>query len=242
MRADDAEAEAPWILWPLERLTATTFRPLREASVAEGFHFLERLELEWRTGENRFQKPDELLLGWWRFGQLAAIGGVNRVGDGRFRLRRFYVMPAWRRQGVGRMMLAFLIQQVAGRGGGQIELRTDTDGGAAFYESMGFSRVAETGVTHAMDCEPMDQRPPLGCTEQWTCHAGGPGEPQLVFICERIIDDPMRLSRSEWVELFCITTLARRRMGWLVESVESDLIWRVGDSGYRLESPAVANA
>lgn len=238
MRESSPEAEIPWVLWPIHQLEPTTLRPLRDAAAREGFRFLERLQDDWLAGRNRFDEPGECLLGWWHHGRLGAVGGVNRMAPGHYRLRRLYVAPRWRRQGVGRMLVAVLLAHVAAKGDGRVVLRTDTAEGAAFNERLGFTRLAEhPDATHLRELPGTEEAAAVGCTEHWTCVAGRLGEARFRFLADRRIDDPMHLQHSEWVELFGISTLARQ---WLARHPELDdleFAWRpVAAGGYALES------
>ncbi|MDB5528963.1 MAG: GCN5-related N-acetyltransferase [Devosia sp.] len=107
-----------------------------------------RLEENWRSGANRFDRPGELILGAWRDGRMLGICGRNidpydgtaRAG----RVRHLYVDPAGRRQGIGRMLIDAISE-------GAAEyfdyLNTNAPEGAfAFYEQLGFAR--QPGVEH----------------------------------------------------------------------------------------------
>jgi GNAT superfamily N-acetyltransferase len=134
-------------LCPLHELPAD-FGPLRDLSVREGFGMLPRLELQWAEGK-RFQRPGEILLGGFLDGQLVAIGGLTQTRNpGALRVRRVYVHPHHRRQGLGRKLMQALIHHAASLPVHELELLTDTESGAHFYESLGFVPVTETGTTH----------------------------------------------------------------------------------------------
>lgn len=117
--------------------------------------FLDRLNADWRTGANRFDKPGECLLGLFDGGRLVAVGGLNRdpydtSGRPVGRLRHVYVAQSHRRLGIGSQLVAELLAraQVFER----MRLRTPgTPEAAAFYESLGFVRVDEPDATHAVD-------------------------------------------------------------------------------------------
>ncbi|MEO0471387.1 MAG: GNAT family N-acetyltransferase [Bacteroidota bacterium] len=118
---------------------------LLSASQVEGFRFLERMEAEWVSGKNRFTAHGERLLCITNTeGILAGIGGLNRdpfaptgqVG----RVRRMYIAPEFRRQGLASMLLESIVQEAVGRFT-SLHLRTDQLIGAAFYEKHGFQRL-----------------------------------------------------------------------------------------------------
>lgn len=117
------------------------FDALKQASVQEGFRFLERLEQEWLRGENRFSGVGEVLYKLVEEDQLVGMGGINRcpyhpqknVG----RLRRFYIAAPWRRQGMGRHLVQHILDR-AQMEFGEIVLYTDKQQAASFYKSLNF--------------------------------------------------------------------------------------------------------
>jgi N-acetylglutamate synthase-like GNAT family acetyltransferase len=125
--------------------------PLIVEAEAEGHRFMRRLEDEWNSGANRFQEAGEFLMSADRDGSLIAIGGLNRdpyssiadVG----RLRHVYVSAAWRRLGVGAMLVEYMIGRAAAVFS-TLRLRTTSDEAAAFYERLGFQRIDEEAATH----------------------------------------------------------------------------------------------
>lgn len=103
----------------------------------EGFRLLDRLISDWDSGALRFDQEGEVLLGVFEEGRLIAVGGVRRQAEGVGRVSRVYVHPQWRRRGVGARLMAELIRR-SRAAFLEIILRTDTKGGAAFYEALGF--------------------------------------------------------------------------------------------------------
>lgn len=137
----------PFTLLPLRELPAD-FGPLRDLSVREGFGMLPRLELQWAEGK-QFQRPGEILLGGFADGQLVAIGGLTQTREPHIlRVRRVYVRPDFRRTGVGGTLMRALIAHAQSQNARELELLTDTQAGARFYESLGFVPVIEEGTTH----------------------------------------------------------------------------------------------
>jgi GNAT superfamily N-acetyltransferase len=98
------------------------------ASVSEDFRALQRLRTEWDQGTNRFSDHGEALFEARLGPRLVAICGLNRdpytdrqdVG----RLRHLYVSPDCRRKGVGRALVAAILQH-AGSNFQLVRLRTD---------------------------------------------------------------------------------------------------------------------
>ncbi len=124
---------------------------LRSEARAEGFRFVDKLALEWESGQNRFTKPGEVLFGAFQESCLVAIGGINRdpyadqIGIGR--LRHLYVAQSARRSGVGTALVRQLLER-AKTDFQLIRLRTDTQEGASFYVSIGSRAVCEEAATH----------------------------------------------------------------------------------------------
>lgn len=125
---------------------------LEKEAAAEGFRFVTRLISEWHSGTNRFDAPGECLMAVYSDLQLVGIGGLsvdpfNPVRTGR--LRRVYVMPASRRQQVGRRLVSALLTY-ASLHFERVRLYTDTCEGSAFYQRCGFTRTDELHATHIM--------------------------------------------------------------------------------------------
>lgn len=137
---------------PLVLTSQSDLDPLLQASLAEGYTFLHRLWDEYHSGVSRFDAPGAALLGVYAGNGLIAVGGVhcdpylNQPEIGR--IQHVYVLPNYRRAGVGRQLMAALIEQARSRFS-VLTLRTPTAHGDAFYRSLGFStepRFAE--ATH----------------------------------------------------------------------------------------------
>ena len=73
---------------------------------------------------------------------LIGTAGIGPVGPGVFELRKMYLRPAARGQGVGQRLLDACVGHVRSRGGAQIVLDTTEQMAAAiaFYERNGFVR------------------------------------------------------------------------------------------------------
>jgi GNAT superfamily N-acetyltransferase len=109
-------------------------------SEAEGFRFLVRLRDEWYSGVNRFSGAGEALFGAFDGDQLIAIGGITRSSSQAGRLRRCYVDKGFRRRGVGRALVASILEYASSYHG-RVQLLTDTSSGDAFYRTIGFTHV-----------------------------------------------------------------------------------------------------
>ena len=136
--------------------------PLIEASRAEGFNFVVRLQLELAQGD--FKKPGAALYGFvgddftgdGLIGdKLAGVGGLTPdpypgTEPGVGRLRHLYVLPQYRRQGVGQGLVTAIVAE-AGRHYDVLRLRTTTPEAARFYEALGFIPTAEPNATHRLE-------------------------------------------------------------------------------------------
>lgn len=138
---------------PVEDVT----RLVRE-SEEQGFDFLDRLIDNYENGSNRFDQPGEGLFGVYDGETLIAIGGLNCdpflfdpfVG----RVRRVYVASAYRRQGVGKMLLEAIISAAKGHFK-LLTLRADTPDAAALYEGLGFQTEPRIeNATHHLQLTP----------------------------------------------------------------------------------------
>lgn len=125
---------------------------MRREALDEGFRFIERLWEEWEGGTNRFDAPGEKLLGCMEDTTLIAVGGLNEDPSGRSgvgRIRRVYVRPGWRSQGIGQMLVETLVER-ARPSFTSLELRTDNPAAARLYERIGFKKRAAQNATHVL--------------------------------------------------------------------------------------------
>ena len=132
---------------------------LVEESEAEGYRFLKRLVSQYEDGTNTFNQEGEVLYGVWdQHDQLVAIGGLNRdpysTKEGVGRLRRFYISPNARRQGIGTRLLKEIIKYGQGNFK-EIVVRIDSWMADAFYRANGFS--ADLGLPEATHGLTLDQ-------------------------------------------------------------------------------------
>ncbi len=138
------------------------FERLRAEAEAEGFGHVERLAREWASAEQRFDGEGEALFAAFVDGELAGVGAVSREhldpGLGAMRMRRCYVRPAFRRQGVGRTLAGAMVQQgfACAR---VLTVNAGTPDAPAFWTAMGFAPDARNGRTHVLEDAPAP-RPP----------------------------------------------------------------------------------
>jgi GNAT superfamily N-acetyltransferase len=125
---------------------------LIESSAQEGFQFLVRLQHEFLSGTVRFDGDGEGFFGAFEGPTLIGVGGLTRdpycddplTG----RVRHLYVLPQWRRRGVGARLLAAIELHAQARFK-VLVLRTDSSAGAGFYQSHGYELLAAGGTaTH----------------------------------------------------------------------------------------------
>ncbi len=124
---------------------------LRAEAAREGYRFVDKLMVEWRSGANRFTRPGEVFLGALRAANLVAVGGLNHDPyanqDGIGRLRHLYVVKSARGSGVG----SALVRELLARAEGvfhSVRLRTETPEAADFYVRLGFSPVRDGTASH----------------------------------------------------------------------------------------------
>ena len=140
---------------PQKTLAASDISAILNSSLEEGYPFIERLVHEYQNGSNQFNKPGEILLAVIQNSQWIAIGGLNQdpylPGKQAGRVRHVYVLPNYRRQGIGKMLLQALITH-AKENFQLLTLRTFTPEAALFYQNLGFQTDPEIpNVSHHMD-------------------------------------------------------------------------------------------
>ncbi|MBM7035030.1 GNAT family N-acetyltransferase [Vibrio ulleungensis] len=118
---------------------------VRESEL-EGFRFLTRLSNELDSNGKAFDQQGETLMVVRDADRLIAIGGISNY-DGVARLRRFYVKKAYRKSGVGTLLLQNL-EMFASQYFSRITLFTDTASASKFYEARGYTPAAESRVSH----------------------------------------------------------------------------------------------
>jgi len=127
----------------VEDLKSLDITRLVQESEKEGYRFVTRLVSEFEDGTNTFNKQGEVLFCVKNEkGSIVAIGGINQspfsqehdVG----RLRRFYVLNAVRREGVGKLLLQSIIEHAKSHFK-EITVRTDSAKADAFYRACGFT-------------------------------------------------------------------------------------------------------
>src|SRR5262245_49331409 len=92
----------------ITELDLVEMQRLVAASQQEGFRFLGRLVRDWNSGTNRFDQPGEALYQVNAEAEWVGVGGINRLNESTGRLRRFYILPSYRRRGLGRALLSHI--------------------------------------------------------------------------------------------------------------------------------------
>jgi len=136
-------------------LTPSRVQVLLTDSERFGSRIVRRLLEDWSNGTNRFDRPGEALYGAWIDGQLVGVCGLNvdpYAGDDRVgRVRHLYVLSAYRRLGVGRALVAHVIEAAHGRFD-DLRLRTNNPAAVRLYETLGFHAGTEAAdSTHVAE-------------------------------------------------------------------------------------------
>lgn len=125
---------------------------LAEASEGDGT-FLLRLRDEWAAGAIRFDQEGEILLGAFSDDVLIGVGGLSHdpyePEAGLVRLRHLYVLEAERGRGVGRLLVARLVDHARAHSR-HVRLRTQNPEAARLYESLGFVATGRANETHRL--------------------------------------------------------------------------------------------
>ena len=144
------------IVWRLDDLPMAELEALLVESRTEGYNFVDRLVDEYADGSNRFDRPGEALFGVYAEGQLVAVGGLNQdpylPDENAGRVRHVYVLPAFRRQGAGRLLMQAIIDAARSSHFRLLTLRTVNPAADAFYRALGFvTQPVIEGATHHIE-------------------------------------------------------------------------------------------
>jgi hypothetical protein len=83
------------------------FNALRDAAQQESVRNMDLLWEGWQSNTQRFDHDGAALFGVFDDGRLVGVGGVTSetgYAEPAMRMRRFYVLPAARRSGAGRLL------------------------------------------------------------------------------------------------------------------------------------------
>jgi GNAT superfamily N-acetyltransferase len=149
-----AEAQMEVVVARLSDMPADAFAPLVAESEREGWRFVRLLADEWAAGTNRFDRPGEALFAAWVDGAFVGVCGLNADPYGADpavgRVRRLYVLRAFRGRGVGRHLVQAVIQSARARFR-SLRVRTENAAAGRLYGQLGF--VPAVGVpdcTHTL--------------------------------------------------------------------------------------------
>jgi GNAT superfamily N-acetyltransferase len=128
---------------------------LVDESERDGWRFVRRLAEEWVAGANRFDQPGEGLFLARTGGAVVGVCGLNvdpyTAESGVGRVRRLYVLRAYRRHGIGRRLVEAVVRAADGWFR-FLRLRTGSPDAAGFYERLGFQPIADVpDCTHVLD-------------------------------------------------------------------------------------------
>ncbi|MBM7568948.1 GNAT family N-acetyltransferase [Paenibacillus sacheonensis] len=126
-------------------------------SMSEGYRHVGRLALDYEAGANRFDRAGEALFAAEIDGELAGAGGLSRIERAGLpaigRVRRVYVMPRFRRFGVGSALMREVVA-LASLHYEELVLRTDNPAADALYASFGFRKAKDReDATHVLRLE-----------------------------------------------------------------------------------------
>ena len=146
---------SPALIERLDDLPLDRLGDLLADSEAAGSRIARRLVDEWADRTNRFDRPGEALFGARVGERLVGVCGLNvdpYAGDDRIgRVRHLYVLVSFRRRGVGRQLVARVIESARDRFD-SLRLRTDNEAAARLYVAMGFRAGAERReFTHILE-------------------------------------------------------------------------------------------
>jgi GNAT superfamily N-acetyltransferase len=184
---------------------------LRVAESAAGYAAWRQVRIAVRPGERcdtvaqlrRDASPSRLLLLATRDGAVVGSGLADRsqTAGGYIEPR---VMPAFRRQGIGGVLLRALASHVSQLGLATLQAHVDDPPSLAFAGRFGFTEVdRQIEQTRRVGPEPFVPGPPAGVEvillsdrpELWARCFEEFGQPVLADFA---LEDPMRVSRGEW--------------------------------------------
>jgi len=99
----------------IEKLQNRELELISASARNEGYNHIDRLISDYESCKNRFDRRGEKLIGYKIDDQLVAVCGLNiEPGNPQFgRIRRLYVLPEFRNQGVGTKLVKHLIRHAA---------------------------------------------------------------------------------------------------------------------------------
>lgn len=123
---------------------------LRNESKKEGYNLIEKLINDFISGKNKFNKPGEALIVYEVGGKIIGVCGLNidPADPERGRMRRLYVLPQYRKKGIGRELVQELIDHST-KNFKSVSVNIGNFDISKFYEGLGFKKYdKEEGITH----------------------------------------------------------------------------------------------
>lgn len=138
----------------IHQLSLACLTDLVRESQDSDFRAMERLVDEWNSSVNQFNRAGEALFVAKWMNHSVGICGLNidpyAATPTTGRIRRLYVLRAYRRQGIGRALIERVIAE-AGLSFDRLHVRTDSEIADRFYLSLGFTPCfSNRYVTHCL--------------------------------------------------------------------------------------------
>lgn len=140
---------------PIRQLSPVCLSDLLRDSRSSGFRAVQRLIDEWTSGVNQFGRSGEaLFIARWH-DRIVGVCGLNIDPYATItptgRVRRLYVLQAYRRQGIGRALVKQVIAEAC-LSFDRLHVRTDSLIADRFYRSLGFTPCSDNrDATHSLD-------------------------------------------------------------------------------------------
>lgn len=153
---------------PIRQLSPICLDDLLRDSRSSGFRAVQRLIDEWTSGVNQFGRSGEaLFIAQWH-DRTVGVCGLNIDPDAdpyatiipTGRVRRLYVLQAYRRQGIGRALVKQVMAEAC-LSFDRLHVRTDSLIADRFYCSLGFTPCPDNcDATHSLDLSQLSNSPP----------------------------------------------------------------------------------
>jgi len=96
----------------------------------------------------------------------AGFAAIVELGNGKFKLEKIYVLPAWHGKGAGKALINHIVELVTAKGANSLQLQVNKQNPAkGFYEKLGFvvkaAAVFDIGNGFVMDDYIMELALPL---------------------------------------------------------------------------------
>lgn len=135
------------IIVKIERFLPDEITELVSESIDEGFLHIKRLVDDYQNGINKFDKQGEAFFIAYLDDRIVGVCGLNQdpyaAIDTVGRVRRLYVSKAFRRFGVGRLLMNEVVEE-ARKHFKTLVLRTDNPVADKLYRAFGFCAKKET--------------------------------------------------------------------------------------------------